>query len=83
MPEMDGFQLLAAMRQDPALHDVPAVVLSARDPAGQPIVTQALAVTRAGGLSVPQLLAGIEGLAELLATAGQAAGPAPPAAPGV
>ncbi len=82
MPEMDGFQLLAAKREMPAVRDVPAIVLSARDPAGQPIVTQALAVTRAGGLSMPQLLAGIEGLSGLLATAGQAGDPAPRAAPG-
>ncbi len=80
MPGMDGFQLLAAKRDDPEIRDIPVIVLSARDPAGQPIVASALAATRAGGLSVAQLLAAIRSLTGILATAGQAGDPAPQAA---
>ena len=68
MPEMDGYQVLAAIAEDPALRTIPAVVLSARDPAGQPIVSNALAVTRGGKLSMPQLLACSEALSRILGT---------------
>jgi len=78
MPEMDGFRLLEVRSQDPALRQIPAIVLSARDPSGQPIVANALAVTRAGGLAVPQLLACIQALTRILSPAGPAPDPAPP-----
>ncbi len=68
MPGMDGFQLLAAKNEDPDLRGIPALVISARDPTGQPIITSALAVTRGGGLSMPQLLACIEALGRILGT---------------
>ncbi len=77
MPEMDGFQLLAAKAQDPVLRDIPVIVISARDPAGQPIVSKALAITRSGGLSVPQLLAYIEAVSGISSPASQPEGPAP------
>ena len=66
MPEMDGFKLLAAKSADPELRNIPALVTSARDPAGQPIVTSAVAITQQGGLSVQQLLDSIEALTRLL-----------------
>ncbi len=82
MPEMDGFQLLAAKNEDPALRSIPAAVISARDPAGQPILASALAVTRGGGLSLAQLLACIEALTRVLAPGQPTADRAPRAAPG-
>jgi signal transduction histidine kinase/CheY-like chemotaxis protein len=83
MPEMDGFELLAAKSADPALRDIPAVILSARDPAGQPVVSKTLAVTRQGGLTVAQLLRCIEALSVILATEGLPGGRAlPEAEPG-
>ncbi len=57
MPGMDGFQLLAEKNSDPSLRDIPVIVISARDPAGHPIVTNVVAITRNGGLTMPQLLA--------------------------
>ncbi len=66
MPQMDGFRLLEARAQDPELRDIPVIVTSARDPAGQPIVSDSLAVTRGGGLSVPQVLACIEAVSGIL-----------------
>jgi len=77
MPKMDGFRFLAEKSQDPALRKIPVVVISARDPAGQPIVSNALAVTQRGGLSMPQLLACAEAISRILSTAGQAGGPVP------
>jgi signal transduction histidine kinase/CheY-like chemotaxis protein len=75
MPRMDGFRFLAEKSQDPAMRDVPVVVISACDPAGQPVVSNALAVTRRGGLSVPQLLSCIDTLSTTLAAPGPADGP--------
>ncbi|MEJ5199908.1 MAG: ATP-binding protein, partial [Anaerolineae bacterium] len=67
MPEMDGFQLLAAKSQDPELRDIPVILTSARDPLGQPIASNSLMVARGGGLSAQQLLACIEALLGILA----------------
>jgi CheY-like chemotaxis protein len=75
MPHMDGFRFLAEKNQDHVLRDIPVVVTSARDPAGQPVVSNALAVTCGGGLSVPQLLACIDTLSGILSTAAQANDP--------
>jgi signal transduction histidine kinase/DNA-binding response OmpR family regulator len=66
MPEMSGFQLLDLKRQAPELRDIPVILISARDPLGQPIVSQSLAVTRQGGLSVPDLLAATQALMRIL-----------------
>lgn len=66
MPEMDGFQFLATMKNDPDLSNIPVVVISARDPSGQPIVSSALAVTLGDGLAMHQLLACIESMVAIL-----------------
>jgi len=79
MPEMDGFQLLAAKNTDPALRDIPTLVLSARDPMGQPIACKVLAVTRGDGLSLPQLLGCIEALSAILSPLSPPVDPAQPA----
>ncbi len=76
MPEMDGFQLLAAMNAEPGLSDIPTVVISARDPTGQPVISNALAVARGGGLSVPQLLALTEAITSCLSPVSQPTNPA-------
>jgi signal transduction histidine kinase/CheY-like chemotaxis protein len=77
MPDMDGFQLLEAKRQDPELHDIPTLVISARDPADQPIVSRALSITRYGGLSIRHMLACIQAVSEILSPAALAADRAP------
>lgn len=79
MPEMDGFQLLEAKNQDPTLREVPVIVTSARDPAGHPIISNALAVTRGGGLSVSQILTCVKALTGILSPLGQPDDPARPA----
>ncbi|MGQ9681246.1 MAG: ATP-binding protein [Anaerolineae bacterium] len=66
MPEMDGFRFLTARNQDPALRRIPVVVVSARDPTGQPIVSDALAVMQGGGLSAHQLVACLEAILGVL-----------------
>jgi len=76
MPEMDGFDLLAAMAGNESLREIPVILVSGRDPLGQPIVSKALAVTTRGGLSAPGLLASIEALSTLLGRAVRANDPA-------
>lgn len=79
MPKLDGFHLLAAKNRDPDLRAIPAIVMTARDPAGQPIVSNALTITQRGGLSIAQLLACITTISELLSPGGQADDPTAPA----
>ena len=75
MPDMDGFQFLAEMRKDPALRDTPVVVISARDPVGHPIVSNAVAIMQKGGLSMSQLLGLAEAVIGHLSMRGQPAHP--------
>ncbi len=55
MPEVNGYDVLAAMRREPALRDVGVVVMSARGEREEAIVADAVAITRPGGLSVGEL----------------------------
>ncbi|MCC7355759.1 MAG: hybrid sensor histidine kinase/response regulator [Anaerolineae bacterium] len=73
MPEMNGFEVLREKNQDPALRPIPVVVISARDPVGEPIVSNALTVTRDGGLSVVDLVACVQSISRVLAPAARPA----------
>ena len=66
MPDMDGFRVLTECQNDPALKDIPIILISAKDPDSHPISTSSLAVTLANGLSAQQLLASIEALQAIL-----------------
>ena len=69
MPGVDGFQVLREKSQDPAIREIPVVVISSRDPTGEPIVSDRLTITRGGGLSVPELLTCIQNVSEILSSA--------------
>ena len=81
MPEMDGFQLLEKKNHDPAIRDIPVVVVSAGDPAGQPIVSSGFALTQGGGLSMRELLDCIQALIGVLSPAGRPGDPVPQGTP--
>jgi signal transduction histidine kinase/CheY-like chemotaxis protein len=66
MPEMDGFRVLRERNLDPQLREIPVVVLSARDPAGQPVMSDALAIMQANGLTVQQIMALIQAAQQIL-----------------
>lgn len=66
MPEMDGFEFLR-VRKDADWVDIPVILISARDPLGHPIVSNALAVASAGGLSVSQILTSVKFYTSMLA----------------
>lgn len=76
MPNMDGFQWLEKRRHDPELQSIPVLVISARDPAGGPIVSSSLAIARRGGISMMELLGYIESLTKGVPVSAQPADPA-------
>jgi signal transduction histidine kinase/CheY-like chemotaxis protein len=67
MPGIDGFQVLEEKRRDPSIRDIPAFIISSRDPAGDPIVSNTLTVTQSAGFSQRNLIACIQALGEILA----------------
>jgi len=81
MPEMDGFQFLDIKSQESDLNNIPVILISARDPLGQPIVSNALAVTCANGLSVQKLLDCIAALKAILSPMSPSGHPALKAMP--
>jgi signal transduction histidine kinase/CheY-like chemotaxis protein len=74
MPNMDGLQVLREKNRDPALQDIPVVIISARDPCGEPIVSNKVTVTCGGGLSMRNLLACIQAISGVLAPSVRSAG---------
>jgi CheY-like chemotaxis protein len=66
MPGIDGFQVLQEKSQDPSIRDIPVIVISSRDPSGEPIMSDTLTVTHSGGLSVRDFLACIQSVSEIL-----------------
>ena len=69
MPGMDGFQILQEKTRDPDIRGIPVIVVSSRDPAGEPVVSDALTVTRSGGLSGHALLDCVQAVSEILTPA--------------
>jgi len=62
MPNKDGFAVLEAMAADPAIEQIPVIIVSAKDPKREPIVSEALVVTRQRGLSPRDLMLAVEAL---------------------
>jgi len=62
MPNQDGFAVLAAKAADPLIRHIPVIVVSAKDPQREPIVTEALVLTRQRGLSPHDLMLAVETL---------------------
>ncbi len=73
MPGVDGFQVLQEKSQDPAICDIPVVVISAKNPSGETIVSDSLLVSRGGGLSAQDLLGCLLAVSQVLS---------PPTTPG-
>ncbi len=74
MPQMDGFRVLYEKSRDPSIRDIPVIVISARDPSGEPIISPTLTIARSGGLSVRQLLACIQAVSAILTPSERAGG---------
>ncbi len=67
MPGMNGFQVLEEKARDPLIRDIPVIIISSRDPAGDLIVSNTLTVTQGAGLSQRNLVACIQALGKILA----------------
>lgn len=67
MPGMDGFQVLEEKRRDPNICEIPVIIISARDPSGDPITSDTFSVTHSGGLSQRNLIACIYAISDILA----------------
>ncbi|HLG52237.1 MAG TPA: ATP-binding protein, partial [Chloroflexota bacterium] len=55
MPGIDGAAVLAAMRGDARLRDVPVIVITSRERPGDEVTAGLLGATRAGGFSITDL----------------------------
>jgi len=66
LPDIDGWQVLAAKKQDDALRDVAVIMLTAQDPGERPAASEVLMVAMGEGLSLSQLLRCSQALPALL-----------------
>ena len=55
MPGMDGFQVLAEKSRDPSISSIPIIIISARDPMGEPMLGITLSISQSGGFTVANL----------------------------
>ncbi|NLE45592.1 MAG: hybrid sensor histidine kinase/response regulator [Chloroflexi bacterium] len=56
MPGMDGWQVLAEKSRDPAIRDIPIVLVSAQDPAEHPPASRAFWATIGDGISLQRFV---------------------------
>lgn len=78
MPDVNGFQVLEEKARDPAIASIPVIIISARDPAGEPVFSNTLTVTQSVGFSQRNLIECIQALGAVLApsTLAESAAPA-------
>lgn len=66
MPKMDGFQILEEKQKDASISQIPVIVVSAKNPLGQPIVSHHFSVTYQNGLSAYELITCVQVISEVL-----------------
>jgi signal transduction histidine kinase/DNA-binding response OmpR family regulator len=66
MPQMDGFEVLELKHKDPTIKDIPVIIISSRDPTGDPIVSNTLSIIRSGGLTGRELSECISAVSQVL-----------------
>ena len=70
MPAMSGFQVLEEKRKDPAISDIPVIVISSRDPLGEAITSNTIRISHNGGFSTGHLLDIIQAVTQIIIPAG-------------
>jgi hypothetical protein len=63
--------VLQAKSQDPLVCDIPVVIVSALDPAGEPVISKGFRVTKAGGMSMEDLATCIRVVGQTLSPEGK------------
>jgi signal transduction histidine kinase/CheY-like chemotaxis protein len=66
MPGMDGFQVLAEKSRDQSIGNIPVIVISARDPMGEPLLGNTLSISESGGFTVANLMDCLQALSNVL-----------------
>jgi len=66
LPDQDGYQVLQAKNADPQLRTIPVIIISARDPLGEPVVTNRLRVEMVDGLSVRDIILSVTAINQAL-----------------
>jgi CheY-like chemotaxis protein len=66
MPVVSGYQVLEEKRKDPAICDIPVIVISSRDPFGEAITSTSIRVSHNGGFSTIHLLEFIQAATEII-----------------
>ncbi len=81
LPDLDGYELLHRKHDDAQIRDVPVVIISARDPTGDPVVAGRLRIELADGLSVRDIVRCVTATDWALARGGPTIDPAPKETP--
>lgn len=72
MPGLNGYGVIEAMRAEPGLAHPPILVVTARGNTEENVVAESLSVTRAGGISVAEVMRWVRvGLDALLSSSGE------------
>lgn len=66
LPDIDGYEVLAQKNNDLQIKHIPVVIISARDPLGEPIVADRLRVELRGGLSMRDVVRCTQAISEVL-----------------
>jgi len=66
LDRMDGFTVIQQKKEDPAIRDIPVIIISSLDPTGSPVVSDSLTIRHKGGLSVRELLDCIQTVSQTL-----------------
>lgn len=67
MPGVNGFEVLREKATDPAIAGIPVIVISSRDPTGEPVFSNMLTVTLGGGIPQRSLIKCVQSLSAILA----------------
>ena len=78
LPHQDGHQVLHEKNLDPQLTGIPVVIVSARNPAGEPVVASRLRVELVGGLSARDVMNCTDAISRAFALAPQSENPTSP-----
>jgi signal transduction histidine kinase/CheY-like chemotaxis protein len=65
LTDINGYEVLAQKNRDPQIKHIPVVIISARDPLGEPIIADRLRVELRGGLSIRDVVRCTQAISEV------------------